>query len=295
MPALSSVGPSLAIDMKNGPEYDISTSKVVYWSAKGRLWPLSVFWPRLFDGICGNDTYNRQLLNPSDETLSSLNDYKNCIVVQYTGLHKIVPKGLKIALPVSRNRAKRIANRASEVLVRERINYHRLAKIRITQECEEIKQKIEEIVNEEDFTSICAAVQRSNTRINGQLKGTKFAIAPTLDMILAAEMAAGKIQPPQAADEYLWMVRTAIEKAKPKQIRQNISKAEQRSLKEVMSDKNIKILPADKGNATARTFEIKSDFPSFEGETTIMIEREVFAKMKRQEEGTALNRERGEK
>ncbi|GJQ88217.1 hypothetical protein Trydic_g13209 [Trypoxylus dichotomus] len=168
-------------------------------------------------------------------------------------------------LLVSSNRAKRIANRASEALVRERINYQRLAKIRITQECEEIKQKIGEIVNEEDFTNICAAVQRSYTRINGQLKdkhrkklkslirqkesksvdprktvinlsskqlddnvikilnkGMKFAIAParvpTLDMILAVEMAAGKIQPREAVDEYRWKVRTAIEKAKTKQI-----------------------------------------------------------------------------
>ncbi|GJQ83868.1 hypothetical protein Trydic_g6746 [Trypoxylus dichotomus] len=110
---------------------------------------------------------------------------------------------------------------------------------------------IGEIVNEEDFTNICAAVQRTYTRINGQLenkhrkrlkspicqqesnsvdprktvinlsseqlddntikvlnKGMKFAIAPTrvptLDMTLAVEMAAGKIQPPEAADEYRW-------------------------------------------------------------------------------------------
>ncbi|GJQ78703.1 hypothetical protein Trydic_g2740 [Trypoxylus dichotomus] len=66
-------------------------------------------------------------------------------------------------------------------------------------------------------------------------------------MILAVKMAAGKIQPPKAADKYRWMVRTATEKAKPKQIRQNISKAERRSLKELI---NIKILPVDKGNAT---------------------------------------------
>ncbi|GJQ86690.1 hypothetical protein Trydic_g19787 [Trypoxylus dichotomus] len=50
----------------------------------------------------------------------------------------------------------------------------------------------------------------------------KFAIAPTLiptlDMILAVEMAARKIQPPEAADEYRWKVRTAIEKVKPKQV-----------------------------------------------------------------------------
>ncbi|GJQ71255.1 hypothetical protein Trydic_g10995 [Trypoxylus dichotomus] len=41
--------------------------------------------------------------------------------------------------------------------------------------------------------------------------------APTLDMILAVEMTAGKIQPPEATDEYRWKVRTAIDKAKPKQ------------------------------------------------------------------------------
>ncbi|GJQ75114.1 hypothetical protein Trydic_g9723 [Trypoxylus dichotomus] len=64
-------------------------------------------------------------------------------------------------------------------------------------------------------------------------------------------MAAGKIQPPEAADEYRGKVRTAIEKAKPKQIRQNISKAEERGPKELMSNKNINILPTDKRNATA--------------------------------------------
>ncbi|GJQ74828.1 hypothetical protein Trydic_g21665 [Trypoxylus dichotomus] len=168
------------------------------------------------------------------------------------------------------NRAKSFANRASKALVREKINYHRLAKIGITQECEEIKQRIREILNEEDFANMCAAVERGYTRINGQLKDKhrkklkslirqkesssvdprKTVInlctptrVPTLDMILVVEMAAGKIQPPEAADEYRWKVRTAIKKAKPKQIRQNISKAEQRSLRELMSDK---ILPADK-------------------------------------------------
>ncbi|GJQ65815.1 hypothetical protein Trydic_g11970 [Trypoxylus dichotomus] len=65
-------------------------------------------------------------------------------------------------------------------------------------------------------------------------------------------MAAGKIQPPEAADEYRWKIRTAIEKAKPKQIRQNISKAEQRSLKKLMSEKNIKIFRRTK--ETLRTF-----------------------------------------
>ncbi|GJQ66504.1 hypothetical protein Trydic_g4495 [Trypoxylus dichotomus] len=82
----------------------------------------------------------------------------------------------------------------------------------------------------------------------------QFAIAPirvpTLDIMLAVQMAAGKIQPAEAANEHRWKVRTAIEKSKPKQIRQNISKAEQRSLKELMRDKVSKFSPADKGNAT---------------------------------------------
>ncbi|GJQ75454.1 hypothetical protein Trydic_g17544 [Trypoxylus dichotomus] len=73
---------------------------------------------------------------------------------------------------------------------------------------------------------------------------------------LAVEMTAGKIQPPGAADEYRWKARTAIEKAKQKQIPQNICKAEQRSLEELMTDKNIKILPADKGNATIKEITI---------------------------------------
>ncbi|GJQ70670.1 hypothetical protein Trydic_g10235 [Trypoxylus dichotomus] len=63
-------------------------------------------------------------------------------------------------------------------------------------------------------------------------------------------------QPPETADGYPCKVRTAIEKAKPKQIRQNISKAGQRSLKKLMSDKNIKIFPADKGNATIKKITI---------------------------------------
>ncbi|GJQ74425.1 putative Rab GTPase-activating protein 1-like [Trypoxylus dichotomus] len=96
--------------------------------------------------------------------------------------------------------------------------------------------------------------QWDNNAIKISTKGMKFAIAPTrvptLDMILVVEMAAEKTQPSEVVDEYRWNFRTAIEKAKPKQIRQNISKAEQRSLKELLSDKNIKIFPADKGNAT---------------------------------------------
>ncbi|GJQ86553.1 hypothetical protein Trydic_g10452 [Trypoxylus dichotomus] len=56
-------------------------------------------------------------------------------------------------------------------------------------------------------------------------------------------------------------VRIAIEKAKPKEIRQNISKAQQRILQELMSDRNIKTLPEDKGNATVTmdvgTYNIK--------------------------------------
>ncbi|GJQ75370.1 hypothetical protein Trydic_g23546 [Trypoxylus dichotomus] len=40
----------------------------------------------------------------------------------------------------------------------------------MAQDCEEIKQKIGEIVNVKNFTNICAAVQRNHTRINGQLK-----------------------------------------------------------------------------------------------------------------------------
>ncbi|GJQ84828.1 hypothetical protein Trydic_g19590 [Trypoxylus dichotomus] len=55
---------------------------------------------------------------------------------------------------------------------------------------------------------------------------------------------------PETVDEYRLKVRTGMEKAKPKQIRQNISRTEQRSLKELMSDKNNKILPADEGNST---------------------------------------------
>ncbi|GJQ71361.1 hypothetical protein Trydic_g18476, partial [Trypoxylus dichotomus] len=121
----------------------------------------------------------------------------------------------------------------------KRINYHRHAKIRITQEYEEIKQKIGEIVIEEDFTNIRAAVQRSYTRINRQLQDKHWkqleslirqkksnSVDPRKTVINVSNMIlAGKIKPPEAADEYRWKVRTAIEKAKPKQIRQHIGKA----------------------------------------------------------------------
>ncbi|GJQ65870.1 hypothetical protein Trydic_g3972 [Trypoxylus dichotomus] len=49
-------------------------------------------------------------------------------------------------------------------------------------------------------------------------------------------------------DDYRWKVIAAIEMAKPKQICQNIAKEEQGSLKELISDKHFKILPADKRN-----------------------------------------------
>ncbi|GJQ84750.1 hypothetical protein Trydic_g21151 [Trypoxylus dichotomus] len=108
--------------------------------------------------------------------ITSKEELKNRLRLEWNA---VIPKGLKIT-----NRTKRTASRASQALVRERINYYRLAEIRTTQECEEIRQRTSK-------------------------------------------------------------VRTAIEKVKPKQILQIISKAEQPSLEELISDKNIKILLAD--------------------------------------------------
>ncbi|GJQ79710.1 hypothetical protein Trydic_g5857 [Trypoxylus dichotomus] len=89
---------------------------------------------------------------------------------------------------------------------------------------------------EEDFTIICAVVKRSYTRINGQLKDkylkklkslirqkesnsvdSRKTVINLSNIVLAVEMAAEKIQPPEAADEYRCEVRTAIEEVKPKQ------------------------------------------------------------------------------
>ncbi|GJQ85539.1 hypothetical protein Trydic_g10840 [Trypoxylus dichotomus] len=65
---------------------------------------------------------------------------------------KIILKRLRIRLPVSSNQAERTAYRAGEVWIRERINYHRLPKTRITQECEEVRQKIGKIVNDNNLS-----------------------------------------------------------------------------------------------------------------------------------------------
>ncbi|GJQ71324.1 hypothetical protein Trydic_g7860 [Trypoxylus dichotomus] len=122
------------------------------------------------------------------------------------------------------------------------------------------------MVIEEDFTNIRATVQRSYTRINRQLQDKHWkqleslirqkesnSVDPRKTLINLSNMIlAGKIQPPEAADEYRWKVRTAIEKAKPKQIRQNIGNAEQRSLKELISDKNNATVIMDVG-----TYNIK--------------------------------------
>ncbi|GJQ65879.1 hypothetical protein Trydic_g3980 [Trypoxylus dichotomus] len=51
------------------------------------------------------------------------------------------------------------------------------------------------------------------------------------------------------------LARTPIEKAEPKQIWQNISKAKQRNLKQLMSDKNITIL--DEGSPAALSGYLK--------------------------------------
>ncbi|GJQ67844.1 hypothetical protein Trydic_g16608 [Trypoxylus dichotomus] len=113
---------------------------------------------------------------------------------------------------------------------------------------EEFNRELESLIRQEESNSVdprktvinLFRKKLDDNAIEILNKGMKIVIAPTqvdtLDMILAVEMAAGKIQPPEAADEYRWKVRTAIEKAKPKQIRQNISKAEQRSLKELMKN-----------------------------------------------------------
>ena len=70
---------------------------------------------------------------------------------------------------------------------------------------------------------------------------------PYLDLIAPIEDAALKISKAQA-DELRWKVSQALEKSKPP--KPNISKSERLTIKSLLVDNNITILPADKGNVT---------------------------------------------
>lgn len=81
--------------------------------------------------------------------------------------HNIIPKGLRIKPLVESIRAERIA-RTCNAIIRERINYHRLAKIRLTEQCKEIRQAIKNMTNERECADPLVAVLRGYGRTNDQ-------------------------------------------------------------------------------------------------------------------------------
>jgi hypothetical protein len=68
-----------------------------------------------------------------------------------------------------------------------------------------------------------------------------------LDMACAAESVAYKL-PPVVGMEFKWKIRTMLEKTKP--LISNISRAESNALKSLKRNRDIRILPGDKGNCT---------------------------------------------
>ncbi|KAJ8911005.1 hypothetical protein NQ315_011270 [Exocentrus adspersus] len=82
-------------------------------------------------------------------------------------------------------------------------------------------------------------------------KGLNFALTPkdvpTLDIITSIEETCQKLSE-DVSNEF--RIRSKMILEKPLKIKSNISKEEMLALKELKNDKDIKILPADKGNAT---------------------------------------------
>ncbi|KAJ8912114.1 hypothetical protein NQ315_013203 [Exocentrus adspersus] len=89
-------------------------------------------------------------------------------------------------------------------------------------------------------------------QINLLNRGLKFTMAPRsiprIELMMTAEETASQMEDAERAEEYRWKIRTVLERADYKP-RKNIS-AESTALKDLQSDLSIKILPADKGNAT---------------------------------------------
>lgn len=85
-------------------------------------------------------------------------------------------------------------------------------------------------------------------------KGPNFAITPksvnVLDFITGIESAASQL-PEETADQFRSEASTVLKQSKHlKSVRSNFSKDDNVALGSLKSDKNIKILPSDKGNAT---------------------------------------------
>lgn len=210
--------------------------------------------------------------------------------------HKVIPKGLIVNLPIKNDRTRKISQKASEALIRERINHHRFNKAKLSEKCEEIREFFREILKQEDFVRIEAATQRSYEKVkqltkesqimklndllsrkpvnakpkeikavinisNRQLspseelvlnKGLNFEVAPKqiycLNIVSAIEEAAHRLSS-EDAEEYRRETRNVLDR-KIKKTKSNLSREEIVALKKLRNDNNIKILPADKGNAT---------------------------------------------
>jgi len=93
-------------------------------------------------------------------------------------------------------------------------------------------------------------------------KGLSFSVAPkkvnVLDIITGIESAVPQL-PEETADQFRCEASAALRNVKPP--KSNFSNDEHKALKSLKSDETIKILPADKGNATVvfdkDTYDVK--------------------------------------
>lgn len=251
---------------------------------------------------------------------------------------RIIPKGLKLKAPYHSARSFNIIKRASEALVRERIQFHRHNKVTLISEINKLQENVRRSVSQQDFDRMYINInnsyikthnQQKQTHINKYLrlieqqhqqqlellpdntyinktvinlsskelsatdklvlcKGLKYAVAPKkinkLDLVAAIEETAQKL-PEEQRDEYRIRNKIIIEKRfKPKQ---NITQQEKQSIHTLKHDNTIKILPADKGNATVvidiDTYNTKIDTLIQEGQYTKLnkdptksIERKIY-------------------
>lgn len=137
---------------------------------------------------------------------------------------------------------------------------------------------------------------RTLTKIEEQLlsKGLKFATTPketpVLDIISSVESLS--LEGPEA-DEFRWKVRNVLEKQRKPTT--NLTKPEVSAMRDLQKDKSIKILPADKGNASVimdtTTYEEKIDdvlkkgkYRLLKSDPTSSIERKIYSTLKKYKE-----------
>jgi hypothetical protein len=73
--------------------------------------------------------------------------------------HHIIPKGLLLIPPFSSYRSSRIATRASQALLRERLQFHRFQKFSHVKHIELLERSLRETVNQSDLQRIFSAVK----------------------------------------------------------------------------------------------------------------------------------------